>query len=254
MGSGSVYTATITPTGSGQIAVQVNGNAVQDAAGNRNLRFDGIVLNVALGAPSVTITAPTTVTQTGPFDVTITFSEEVTGFEASDIALKKSGMTVDFEATVTNFIGGPRVYTATITPRKDGDIDISVPASSAEDDASNGNTVSGTQTVTVELSGPAITITDVPTTPQNSAFDVTIGFSQEVTGFLQSEISLGDGVSATVTNMTRSVASYTATITPAANLEETIMLSVPAGVATNASSDPNVASSVYTIQLDEGCS
>ena len=246
MGSGSVYTATITPTGSGEIGVQVNENAVQDAAGNENARSDGIVLNVALGAPSVTITAPTTVTQTGPFDVTITFSEEVTGFEASDIALKKSGMTVDFEATVTNFIGGPRVYTATITPRKDGDIDISVPANAAEDDGTNGNTVSGTKTVTVELTGPAITITGVPTPPQNSAFDVTIGFSQEVTGFLRSEISLGDGVSATVTNMTRSVASYTATITPAANLEETIMLSVPAAVATNASSDPNVASSVYT--------
>ena len=250
-GSGAEYIVTVTPTTSADpFSFGVRSNAARDAAGNGNFQAS-TATEIALGSPTVTLTAPTG-TQTGIFDVTITFSENVTGFEASDILMKNSGMTTDFLSTVTVLSSGPRVYTATITPRASGDMDISVPANVVQDTENNGNSASSTQTVTVTLSGPAVTITGVPTTPQNSAFDVTISFSEEVTNFMAGDISLGAGVSATVTNLsTLADSTYFATITPADNVEETIMLSVPAGVAISAASENNLASSVHPIRLDK---
>ena len=84
------YIATFTPTASGTVSFIVRSNSVRDAAGNGNGQSNIGAINVALGVPTVTITAPTT-TQTGAFDVTITFSENVTGFEASDISFSGTG-------------------------------------------------------------------------------------------------------------------------------------------------------------------
>ena len=74
-------------------------------------------------------------------------------------------------------------YTATITPTGTGSLSIQVPANAAVDAANNGNTASSPHTVAVDADPPTVTITGVPTTPQNSAFDVTITFSEDVTGF-----------------------------------------------------------------------
>ena len=99
-GSGAEYVVTITPNASGDLFFHVPRDKAKDAAGNGNAVSGTEFSRVTLGSPTVTITAPTT-TQTGPFDVTLTFSENVTGFEASDISLKQSGTMTDFSATAT---------------------------------------------------------------------------------------------------------------------------------------------------------
>ena len=70
--------------------------------------------------------------QTGAFEVTITFSEDVTGFEADDISLTGSATA---EASVLMDSGSE--YTATITPASgaDGNVIIQVPADVAVDGA-----------------------------------------------------------------------------------------------------------------------
>ncbi len=245
-GSGKTYTATITPTGNGDLIIQVPADAAKDTAGNGNEASDAYTVLIDTTSPQVsTFTVPNAAG--GAFNVAITFSEDVTDFDdLTDIVFDADSTAT---ATVTSITGSGTTYTATITPTGNGNLIVQVPAGAAKDTAGNGNTASGTHTVTISLTGPSVAITDVPTTPQNSAFDVKITFSESVTEFVASDISLGTGVSATV-SLTGSGAEYTATITPASSTEEDITLSVPAGVAKNSSNMTNTASSEYAIRLD----
>jgi hypothetical protein len=70
----------------------------------------------------------------GSFTVTITFSEPVTGFEASDISATN--------ATITGLSGSGAVYTASVRTSGTGDATVSIPANAAIDAAANGNTAS----------------------------------------------------------------------------------------------------------------
>ena len=244
-GSGRKYTAVIKPTSSANVVVVfVLENKVRDAAGNGNTQSNRRALQISLGKPNVTITAPTD-SQSAPFNIAVTFTEIVEGFTASDISLGGTATGI-----VTNFMGDGINYTATVTPSTAGDLEISVPANVVIDDSDNGNNASSTHTVPVTVTGPTVVITDVPTTPQNSPFTITITFSETVTGFTASDISLGDNVSATVKSFSGSGTTYTAEIAPADNVEEDVTISVPTGVALNASSVGNNTSPGYTVRLD----
>ena len=157
-----------------------------DAANNGNTASSTHTVAVDADPPTVTITGVPTTPQNSAFDVTITFSEDVTGFAAADIAFTNSGGTDTAAATATlkaDSDDNDATYTATITPTGTGSLSIQVPANAAVDAVNNGNTASSTHTVAVDADPPTVTITGVPTTPQNSAFDVTITFSEDVTGF-----------------------------------------------------------------------
>ena len=136
--------------------------------------------------------------QSGAFNITITFSEDVTGFESADISL-----TGDATATVSTLTGSGAVYTATITPTTSGNVIIQVPAGVAEDTGSNTNIASDPHTVSVDLP-PTVVISDVPTSVQSGAFNITITFSENVTGFESTDISLTGDATATVSTLTGS--------------------------------------------------
>ena len=240
------YIATITPTASGNLFVTIQADKVKDTAGNGNKVGPISGATVALGAPNVTINAPTTTTQTGPFDITITFSEEIDVFRPDDILL-----TGTASAAVTSLTGSRRTYTATITPMSSGDVIIQVPANAVVDDDNNGNNASQAHTVTVSLTGPTVTI-NVPTTPQNGNFNVTITFSESVTDFddKETDILLGSNVSATVHSLTGTGTTYTASIRPAAGVEEELRIYVPENVATNSANQGNIASNLETVRVD----
>ena len=118
--------------------------------------------------------------QNGTFDVEITLIETVTGFTSSDFTFG-GGVS----ASVTQLTADGNIYTATITPANnvEGDVTIQVPAGAMQDEAGNPNIESNTVTVSVDRVHPTVNITNVPEDVQNGAFDVTIGFSESVTGF-----------------------------------------------------------------------
>ncbi|WP_417702252.1 HYR domain-containing protein [Pseudophaeobacter sp.] len=127
-GSYSVTSATAQPSGNVQVTAT-------DSSGNTS---------VATAAIADT-TAPDVVISGGPangqsvalgFDVTVTFSETVIGFDATDITATN--------ATVDGLTGSGAVYTARITGTGNGDISLQVPAASAEDAAGNDTTASNT--------------------------------------------------------------------------------------------------------------
>ncbi|WP_340076902.1 Ig-like domain-containing protein, partial [Leptobacterium sp. I13] len=239
-----------------QLGIDIDGEVAGDLSGTSvSLNADGTI--VAIGAPDNDgngnlsgharvyryVDFPPTVTIDGPagpvngsFDITITFSEPVTGFV-------QSGITIT-NGTITAFSGSGASYTATIDPTTDGEVTVQVPAGVAIDAASNDNLASNTYSVTNDGTAPSVTI-DGPAGPVNGSFDITITFSEGVTGFVQSDITITNG---TITAFSGSGASYTATIDPTTDGEVTVQ--VPAGVAIDAASNDNLASNTYSVTND----
>ena len=111
--------------------------------------------------PAVKIENVPKAEQTGPFDVTITFSETVTG-NPSSAFLTLSG---DATATVTgsehtDTTNYPNSFAATITPTSRGELMFNVPADVVTDSDNIPNTASETHTLQVE---PALVVTDIDT-------------------------------------------------------------------------------------------
>ena len=89
----------------------------------------------------------------------------------------------------------------------------------------------------------------VPSSVQNSAFDVTITFSGSVADFVQGDLSLGGTATASITawNTTDNTV-YTAEITPTTSGEVT--LDIAADVATDATNNSNTAATTQTVSID----
>ena len=238
------YTATITPTASGEVIINVPAGIAADANRNPNTAAVPQTVHVDIDSPTVSITAPSS-KQSGEFNVTITFSEAVSGFTQSDVSLTGSAASI----TAWSANSDNTVYTATITPTASGTVTVGVAANVATDAANNSNTAATSKTVTVDVDRPTVSIT-VPPDVQNGAFDVTITFSEAVIGFVQLELSLSGTAAAGITAWSANTANtvYTATITPTTS--GMVTLNIAADVATNAANNQNTAATSQTIAIN----
>ena len=138
-GAGGVYTATVTPTSSGAVTVQIPAGVATDASGNANTAGPPLTVAADLDAPYVEIrltdeTTPPT-GPTGPFGITISFSEPVIGFENHDVMVTNG--------TASDLAGVEDVYTATIAPAPEADtVTVQIAAGAATDAAGNPNGIS----------------------------------------------------------------------------------------------------------------
>ena len=181
----SEYVVTVTPNAAGaegDVVVTVNANIVQDKATNENTEAsEETEFHVDTIVPTVEISDEPTIEKNVPFDLTVTFSELVTGFAVpADLTL-----TGPATATLTSGSDGDDVYVVTITPNatSKGDVTVQVNAGGVEDEAHNDNTASNTPLVHVDTMPPTVAIEGVPTIEKNGAYDLTIRFSEPVTGF-----------------------------------------------------------------------
>ena len=131
-GSAPTYKAEITPSKSGEVIVEVGASVAEYGVGNGNMPGVPLVIEADLKRPAVTIEGPTEPVGLARFEVTVTFSEPVTGFELEDIRVT-NGMASNFTKV------SPQEYTATITPEGIGEVRVEVPEEVAEDGAGNGN-------------------------------------------------------------------------------------------------------------------
>ena len=125
-GSGTRYTATITPPRSGTLSLRVPAGVAEDAAERPN-RAQNFSIRVLLREPELTISSPVRAPATGFFKVTFTFTKPVNGFALSDIEVM-GGTATDFRGT-----DGSRIYRATVTPEATGTLTIDVAAGVAQD-------------------------------------------------------------------------------------------------------------------------
>ncbi|MFT3801760.1 MAG: Ig-like domain-containing protein [Burkholderiaceae bacterium] len=246
------YTLVVTPTGStGTVAVSVAAGTFTDDSGSV-ANTAGATASQAYDVqpPTLTITDNVTGTATGPVTFTFTFSEPVSDFSFTDIAV--TGGT----AAIGNFSGSGTTYQLVVTPTANSTtpIGINVAADAAHDAAGNGiAAASVTQPVdTTPAPQPAPTVTIDDTTQAavtNGAVTFTFAFDQDVTGFDASDLTVTHGTAGAVTGSGRN---YSVVVTPDANLNgEDVSVSVNANSVTGTSSTgPLVASPTHSQAVD----
>ena len=131
-------------------ATAQSGGSTGSANSNTNsFTVDTVVPTVAI---SSTASSPTS---TSPIPVTVTFSESVTGFVASDVLVTNG--------TLSGFAGSGTTYTFTVTPAASGAVTVSVAANVAQDAATNGNTAA--TPLSIQYVAPAALATVSTATP-----------------------------------------------------------------------------------------
>nr|WP_321510729.1 Ig-like domain-containing protein [uncultured Celeribacter sp.] len=235
-GSGSTYTADLTLSSAGAFQVAVADAAAIDRAGNSGTgaTFSG----------SRDVTAPSAVLSTipsevnGPFGVTVTFNEDMTGFALGDFTVV-NGAASNLQTV------SAQVYSATVTPDADGTVTVSVGAGVATDTAGNGNTASNSRSTTADVTRPTVAL-DVPTGPVNAPFTLTMTFSEAVNGLTVGDISVSNGAASNLQSTSTTV--YTATITPDA--DGTVTVNFPENAVTDNAGLGNEAATAATNTAD----
>ena len=233
-------TFSLTPTAQGLVTATVASGSLTDLAGNALTVGAQITREFDDVRPTLTLTTTATdPTATSPIPVTATFSEAVTGFDASDVTV--TGGSV---ATVS---GSGAVYTFSVTPTAQGLVEVDVAADAALDATGNGNTAAATLERTFDSAGPGVTLSADPADPTSvSPISVTVQFTEEVVGFDAADIVIGNATLAGFTT----VDADTFTVDLAPSAEGLVTMDVAAAVATDLAGNANLAATQLSRTFD----
>ena len=210
-------------------------DVAEDVAGHGNRAAEQYSVSVELGRPEVVISGPAS-EQTGPFNVMITFSKSVTGFEKEEVTVGNG--------RVLRFNGSGERYRATIAPEVTGTVTVDVAQDVAFDAAGHGNRAADQYSVRVVADRPTVRITG-PTETQTGPFEVAITFSRSVKGFEQGDVTVGNGA-VTAFSGGEIDDSYAATIEPESS--GTVTVDVAEFVAFDGEGNGNTAADQYSVE------
>ncbi len=217
------FTATFTPTTNVDDAsnlITLTNSGVTDAAGNpgtgttdsNNYAIDNIIPTATIVIDDTTIISGETPT------VTITFSEAVSGFDNSDLSIDNG--------TLSNVASsdGNITFTATFTPNanvNDSSNLITLTNSGVTDVAGNpGTGTTDSNNYAIDNIIPTATIViDDTTIISGETPTVTITFSEAVSGFDNSDLSIDNGTLSNVASSDGNI-TFTATFTPSTNVDD----------------------------------
>ncbi|PSL20883.1 Ig-like domain-containing protein, partial [Chitinophaga ginsengisoli] len=115
-----------------------------DKQGNESGHSNQVVMTVDLTRPEVSLMTRAKEPLNAPAVFTFTFSEDVIGFEATDINVN-NGTVKEIKQL------SPTIYDVVIVPLENGILTVNVPADKATDMAGNGNSVSSTLALRVKF-------------------------------------------------------------------------------------------------------
>ncbi|GEO03768.1 hypothetical protein AAE02nite_14320 [Adhaeribacter aerolatus] len=144
-----------------------------------------------------------------------------------------------FQMSLNGAAFAPAISPMTLTGLADGAYTL---AARASDLAGNTDVTPATYTWTVDTTAPTINITAASQALVNAAFPVTLTFSEAVTDFDLTDISLTNATASAFVQVSESV--YTALITPTQDGE--VKVALAAIVAADAATNGNVTSNVFT--------
>ncbi|MCA1246564.1 Ig-like domain-containing protein [Massilia sp. MS-15] len=206
--------------------ISLNGGTIRDAAGNAAaMALNGVASTsgvlVAALAPSVLAIERVgqALTNATSVDYTVTFSQSVTGVDASDFTLSGSGAT----GSIAGVSGSGSTYTVTVANISgNGSLRLNLNSGATGIANGSGQALSGGftdgQAYTIDQSAPllagAIAFSDTALRIGETA-TVTIVFTEAVTGFTTGDVTVPN---ASLTNLSSSDGgrTWTATLTPAA--------------------------------------
>ncbi|MFD2366881.1 Ig-like domain-containing protein [Pseudoduganella sp. GCM10020061] len=213
-----------------------------DAAGNS---YEEALAITVTTPPTVSIsTDATSVNKNGTAVITFTFSDAPTGFVAGDVTVTGGSI-----GPVTVDPADSKVYTATFTPAPNVQAlsaTISVDAGKFTDAGGLANVAS---TQNVAITGDTLSPTVAVTSAQalfkaGETATITFTFSEAPVGFTAGDVTVTGGAIGAV-SATADSKVYTATFTPAANVESLAgMISVAGARFTDAIGNQNTASTV----------
>ena len=168
----------------------------------------------------------------GTFEVQISFNEAVDGFSRHDIDVHNG--------TVTALHGSGSQYAATIRASDNGEVVVRVGSGAVHDADNRPSTPALPLTRTADVGRPEVAISSSARSTVSGSFDVTIEFSESVTGLGLDRLRVVNG---TATSLSGSGSTYRAGIRPGA--PGTVMVRVPQGTATSAAGRTNAASTPF---------
>ncbi|KPX79647.1 beta strand repeat-containing protein, partial [Pseudomonas amygdali] len=220
---GATWTATLTPTAnltSTTNQISLNRAGVQDLSGNAG-SGTATSNNYAIDTsrPTATIVLADNSLSIGETSqVTITFSEAVSGFTNADLTVVNGTLSA---VTTSNNI----VWTATFTPTNnitDSTNVITLDNTGVSDAAGNtgsGTTTSNNYAIDTQRPTASILVADASLTAGETSL-VTITFSEAVSGFTNADLTVPNGTLSTVTSSDGGI-TWTATYTPNNNVNDT---------------------------------
>jgi hypothetical protein len=225
---GITWTATFTPTSNITDAsnlITLDNSGVQNASGNAgNGTTNSNNYAIDTQRPTATIALADSALGVGQTTtVTITFSEAVSGLTLADLTVANG--TLSGLSTSDNI-----TYTATFTPSAgitDTSNIITLDNTGITDVAGNtgsGTTDSGNYVIDSQRPTATIVISDTDLRPGETAL-VTITFSEAVTGFDNSDLSVANGTLSNVSSSDGGI-TWTATFTPTIGLSDATNLIV----------------------------
>ena len=111
-------------------------------------------VDAAATSPTVAISSDASAPVTGPFSITIAFSEPVTGFGLDDLVVE-NGSASELQGTNAS-------YTATITPAASGAVTLDIAAGAAQDSAGNPSAAAHQFSIVADLTPvPALPVAGV---------------------------------------------------------------------------------------------
>src|SRR5207249_592663 len=209
-GGPSTYTVAVSGmTTSGTVIATIAAGVANDAAGNLNtattttdncMTFDAtpppVTINQAAGQADPT--------SASPINFTAVFSEPVSGFTGTDVAI---GGTAGGTKTATER-GGPSTYTVAVSGMtSSGTASATIAAGMASDAAGNTNTASTSTDNSVswvppDTTPPTVTINQAATQADPtsaSPINFTVVFSEAVSGFTGTDVTIGGTAGGTKT-------------------------------------------------------
>ena len=260
--SGTTYTATLTPpdSGSGTITLNVAADVAQSSGGTANSAAKPVQVSYEEGVdtPPSPLTTTITVDDTDLVGgetarVTVTFSESVSGFAASELTADTGELT-DFSGSDSG-----TTYTATLTPPDSGSGTITLNVAQGVAQRSIGTDQDLNRAATpVKVSyeegvdtppsalTTTITVDDTDLVGAETA-TVTVTFSESVSGFAASELTADTG-ELTDFSGSDSGTTYTATLTPPDSGSGTITLNVAADVVQSSGGTANITATPVQVR------
>ncbi|MCR9206818.1 MAG: Ig-like domain-containing protein [bacterium] len=220
--SGTQKRVLVSPgSGEGTISLDViSRSTATDFAGNQLVTpandFEAYVVD-RLGPQVDSISlVGTSNTSAASIDFDVVFSEPVSNVTASDFGLVGTGIS---GASIANVVGSGAEYTVTVSAGTfDGTIGLNaVTGGTVTDDFSNplGSGFTG-PVATIDRAAPSVLSVSAPVSSTNaSTIDYTVRFSETVTGFTASDLTLVSGgaiTSASINPVTGSGDTYTVTV------------------------------------------
>jgi hypothetical protein len=198
------------------------------------------------------LTPPSSPTNAVTLIYRVTFNESVSGVDISDFSLTTTGTV---SGTLSSVSAGTGITTdvTVVSVSGDGTIRLDLKNSGtgivdlAENEIAGGFTTG--QVYTIDQTPPVPVISSSAPNPTNtSPIPFTVDFSENVTGFSLSDISVSTGTKANFVEVSAQQYTFTVSVVN----DATIHVNISSGVCSDMAGNDNTAASQYTIVFDKG--